>query len=232
MKRGKAVLALFFVISLFLQIKHFNNSDIFYHYGFAIGIDSSVKQFDIGVSLIYMLLPIIFIVFLLSGSVDRIKSDYGKLLMIRGYSKTKLYLRNLIKNNIIILIVVFAQIAVYYFFNVMFKYLCTNIFKSVLMYYAVLSLIITIQCLLELELMSNVANIAIFIYCYVSCFAAQVLQTNAFVKILLFPCLLFGMQNGAVTGNDIYFMFLGTAILLNAVITLAAVFKFKKIDIF
>ena len=232
MKKSKVVLSAFFIISLFIQIMYFNNSDVFYQYGFAIGIDSSVKQLDIAINLIYVLLPITFIIFLLSGSVERLKSGYGKLLIIRNYSKTKLYLKNFIKNNIIILIIVFFQTVLYSSVHTMFKSSNGNIFKSIVIYYVVLSLIITIQCILELITMPHIANIIIFIYCYVSCFVAQITPNNIFVKILMFPCLLFGMQNGAIQGNDLYFVFLSVSIFLNTIITLLAILKFKKTDIF
>lgn len=232
MKKSKVILTAFFVISLFIQIMYFNNSDVFYQYGFAIGIDSSVKQLDIGINLIYVLLPIIFIIFLLSGSVERIKSGYGKLLIIRNYSKTKLYLKNFIKNNIIILIIVIFQTALYSSVQIIFKSSDGNVFKSIVMYCIVLSLIITIQSILELVVMPHIANIIIFIYCYVSYFVAQVTPDNTFVKILMFPCLLFGMQNGAIQGNDIYYVFLIVSIFLNTIITLLAILKFKKTDIF
>ena len=232
MKKSKIVLALFWFLSLFIQIMYFGDSDVFYRYGFAIGIDSSIRQPDIGIDLIYVLLPIMFTVFLLSGSVERMRNGYGKLLIIRNYSKTKMYLKNSVKCNVILLSLVFLQIVLYSAFGCMFTPCGGSVLKSVIMYFAVLSLVITLQGVLELFTMPHIANIIVFIYCYVSYFAVQITPPNVFVKILLFPCLMFGMQNGAVSGEHIYFIFLGSAVILNVIFTSLGVLKFKKTDIF
>ena len=232
MKKSRIILSIFFVLSVAIQIVYFNNSDIFYQYGFAVGIDKSVKQLDIGINLIYVLLPIVFIVFLLSGSVEKMISGYGKLLIIRNYSKTRLFAKNCIKNNLIVLIVVLFQTFSYAIVKKTFKSSESNVFNSILMYFLFLSAIMAIQCFLEFFTLPHIANIIIFIYCFVSCFIVQISPDNVLVKLLLFPCLLFGMQNGAAYGNNVFYFYLVFSVLVNCAFTLLGLYKFKKADIF
>lgn len=232
MKKSRIILSIFFVLSVAIQIVYFNNSDIFYQYGFAVGIDKSVKQLDIGINLIYVLLPIVFIVFLLSGSVEKMISGYGKLLIIRNYSKTRLFVKNCIKNNLIVLIVVLFQTFSYAIVKKTFKSSESNVFNSILMYFLFLSAIMAIQCFLEFFTLPHIANIIIFIYCFVSSFIVQISPDNVLVKLLLFPCLLFGMQNGAAYGNNVFYFYLVFSVLVNCAFTLLGLYKFKKADIF
>ena len=232
MKKSKSILSVFFIISLIIQIVYFNNSDKFYKFGFAIGIERSIKQLDMGVDLVYVTLPVLFIIFLFSGSIHQITSGYGKLLIIRNYSKTRLYLKNYIKTFSSVVLLVIFETLFYILCNNMFHASDCDILKSVIMYCVVLNLIVSLQTFLELFIMPHIANIIVFIYCYISYFIAQIFTENEIIKILLFPCLLFGMQNSTSESNIIYYIFLCSTILLNLLLVIISIIRFKKTDIF
>lgn len=233
MKQTKIVVLITMLIAIFLQIIAFCNSPhSYYEFGFAIGVKSEYKELDVVMNLIYIMLPIAFILFFTSGSVQNLTQGYGKLLLIRNYSKTKLIIKQLFKNMLIILLIVLFQCVASLYFNKFLLSLESGITKALIIYFVIILAIIMLQSLLELYTSSQNVNIIIIIYCFVSYYIVQVTENNSILKIFLFPSLMFGMQNGAVSGGNIYYRYLCIGVVLNVILMLLCVRKFKRTDIF
>lgn len=232
MKLNKILLGFFCILAIFIQISFFSNYGCHFENGFLIGLVNTEKGSDVSIVLMYLLIPILFIIFFNSGALHNLTNGYGKLLIIRNYSKTKLYLRNYIKIVITSILAVVCQLVIYYFCNDLFAPLKTGLSKSIVMYIVVLNLIITIQYVIELFIAPHIANVILFIYSFISYYTVQVATDSPIMKILLFPSLLFGMQNGAVDGDGIYNIYLTVMILFNIIAVTIGILKFKKTDIF
>lgn len=231
MKRNKMILGALFILSVFIQMLYFKDLTIFPQYGFAVGLDRGIGGLDIGIHLVFVLAPLLFVLFFISGSVHELTHHFGKLVLIRNYSKVRLYLKNFLKNVISLAGMVFFEIVVYYLFRNWFAEIHQGVVKSIIMYFLTLTLMVALQSCLELFMPPNIANIMIMIYSFLSYFTAQIIEENVMIKILLFPCLLFGMQNGAVTHHTGYLIYLIAVVTLNLLLLVFGAMKFKKTDI-
>lgn len=231
MKRNKILLAVFFVISVFIQILYFENRKQLYEFGFAVGIEENIKS-GLDITVMYLLVPIIFIIFMISDSIHNLTHGYGKLLIIRHYSKTKLFLENRLKNALTVVGITAFQTIVYIPFNNTMLSLKGGLVQVLLMYFLVLNLIVMMQGVLELFIAPHIANIVLFIYSYISCYFIQMFSLNSFFRILLFPSLLFGTLNSSVVFNNTYFIYLSSTIAISIILIFIGIYKFKKTDIF
>lgn len=233
MKKTKLVSLVTLIVAIILQIFTFcRDTHNSYEFGFAIGISAEYKTGNIIFTLINYMIPLIFILFFTSGSMQNLIQGYGKVLLVRNYSRTKLIVKQLFKNLLTLLIIVLFQCAAILYFNQFLKSVKSGILKSLIMYFVILSAIIMLQCLLELYIPSHTVNAVLFIYSLVSYWIVQVTGNISVLKIILFPSLMFGMQNGALSGENIYYLFLCIGIILNTVLAVLCIRKFKKTDIF
>ena len=76
------------------------------------------------------------------------------------------------------------------------------------------------------------AQLIILIYSFFSYYIVQITEENILLKILLFPSLMFGMQNGAVDVESSYYIYFGTGMFINLILVILCIRKFKKSDIF
>ena len=233
MKKTKLVSLVTMIIAVILQIVTFlNDANNSYEFGFAIGLSAEYRTSNIVFSLINYMIPLIFILFFTSGSMQNLIQGYGKILLVRNYSRTKLIVKQLFKNLLTLLIIVLFQCAAILYFNQFLKSVKSGILKSLMMYFVILSAIIILQCLLEFYIPSHTVNAVLFIYSFVSYCIVQMTGNIAVLKIILFPSLMFGMQNGALSGENIYYLYLCIGVILNIILALMCTRKFKKTDIF
>lgn len=233
MKKSKLITLSTLLCAIIMQAFTFlNASGVYYENGFATGISNQSKNYDVAFSLIIIFLPIVFILFFFSGTIQEITQGYGKLLIIRSYSKVKLILKRLFRNSGLLLLMVLLQCAVFLFVNSSLICVEKGMLGSLIMYFIILHSIIMLQSFLELYITPQNASIILLIYSFASYYIVQVTEENVLIKILLFPCLMFGMQNGAVSGENIYYVYLCIGVIFNVILVLLCVHKFKKIDIF
>lgn len=216
---------------MFCQILYFANRNKLYEFGFAAGLSEEVKS-GLDVMLIYLSVPLIFIVFLVSGGIHNLTKSYGKLQIIRHYSKTKLFLKSIGKGVFKAALITIFQTTVYVPFNSTMLPLKGGIIQSLVMYFLVLNLIITLQCVLELYIAPHIANIVLFIYSYISCYIVQIFSVAPFFRILLFPSLLFGTLNSSVAFDNTYYLYIISVLFISILLVMIGVSKFKKTDIF
>jgi hypothetical protein len=233
MKKNKLIIAGVLAVSIFLQIAAFCNAgSTYFQNGFAIGVDNTAKHSSVVFSLVYILLPLIFVLFFFSGSIYQITHGYEKVLIVRNYSKTKLLLKRYLKNFLSLVAIVLFQCVAFMVLNRFLVPVPNGMAKSIIMYFIILHAVIMLQSLLELFMPPQNSYIFLFIYCFLSYYIVQIFTDNIFAKIALFPCLMFGMQNGAVESQNVFYVYLTMGILLNLLLTFICLLKFKKTDIF
>lgn len=231
MKRNKLILFVLFLVSMLIQIMYFKNRQQLYEFGFAAGI-SDKRSGDYSTSLMYLLVPILFIIFLVSGVIHNRTHGYGKLQIIRHYSKTKLFLKGLLKLGVAVAAITALQALLYIPVNSTMLPLEGNVVKIFIMYFLTLNLVVALQEVLELYIAPHIANIILIIFSYISCFIVQIFSAAPSIRILLFPSLLFGTLNSSTVFENTYYFYLASIIMMNVIVVVTGISKFKKTDIF
>lgn len=233
MKKAKFINFTMLIIAIILQAVTFcDNPSGYYENGFATGISNLNKHYDVALSLIYVILPFAFILFLFGGTVQDITHGYGKLLIIRNYSKSKLILRQIGINILLLLAVILIQCGIFAFINPYLNKIEHGRIQTIIMYFVIVQAVILLQSYLEFYMAVQNAQLIILIYSFFSYYIVQITEENILLKILLFPSLMFGMQNGAVDVESSYYIYLGTGIFINLILVILCIRKFKKSDIF
>ena len=95
LKKNKLVVLVTLILSCIIQLICFNQAQsTYYENGFMIGILNEPKPFNAIVimfvlqGMLPLLLPVFFILFFTSESVENLTHGYGKILIVRNYSKT------------------------------------------------------------------------------------------------------------------------------------------------
>ena len=104
--------------------------------------------------------------------------------------------------------------------------------QTIIMYFVIVQAVILLQYYLEFYMSVQNAQLIIFIYSFFSYYIVQITEENILLKILLFPSLMFGMQNGAVDVESSYYIYFGTGMFINLILVILCIRKFKKSDIF
>ena len=92
MKRNKAV-GLFLMIIIIFQALYFLNDESLHLYSFAVGINRESKDAMDIITMAVFLVPVFFMHFYFSETLYNLTHGYGKLYIIRQYSKTKLIIK-------------------------------------------------------------------------------------------------------------------------------------------
>ena len=239
LKKNKLVVLVTLILSCIIQLICFNQAQsTYYENGFMIGILNEPKPFNAIVimfvlqGMLPLLLPVFFILFFTSESVENLTHGYGKILIVRNYSKTILILKNCLKNCIKLICIIAFQLLIFLFINKNMLPVESGMLKSLLMYFLTLNALILIQGFLEIYIPAHIVNIIIFIYCFISYFLVNVISNTFVANIILFPSLMFGMQNGAATAENTYYLYLSAVIAINLLFLILFIKKFKKVDIF
>lgn len=230
MLKNKLVLLIILIISCLAQLFSF----VFYggfQNAFMIGLAADDYGFDI-VRFLPLLLSVCFILFFTSGSIEELKQGYGKMMIVRNYSKTVLILKRCLNNFLALLGIVLFQFVIFFIARESMTPVECNTVKTLGMYFLTIYSLTVIQALLEISVPAHIVNIGIFTYCFIAYYVVQNFVNAPIAKILFFPCLMFGMQNGAVSGESIYYWYLLFIIALNALCIFILNLRFKKTDIF
>ncbi len=233
MLKNKLVLLVALILSCVLQIVGLcQHPTTYFENGFIIGLDKNYIGFGVLTSILPLMLTVCFILFFTSGTVENLMHGYGKVLIVRDYSKTLLILKRCLSNCRTLICIVIFQLLVFLLVNNYLMPVESGMLKSVLMYFLILNALVLTQCFLEMYIPVYIVNILIFIYCSVSYYLVQMFFHSTAAKLIMFPCLLFGMQNGAVSADNTYYLYLAAAIIMNLLLVTLCIRRFKKIDIF
>ena len=77
-----------------------------------------------------------------------------------------------------------------------------ELLNLLIMYFLTIFSLIVIQSLLEISIPAHIVNIGIFIYCFIAYYLVQNFVDAPIWKMILFPSLMFGMQNECCVGRE------------------------------
>lgn len=156
----------------------------------------------------FVIIPVPFLLWLFSGRIETLTKGYGKMLIIRNYNRKKILLKEVGKMTLtVILLQCFSWTVFQAFANVDWKPLTmAQQAKSMTLYILVLVGTVLLQYCLEFLMNQIYANTITLVYYIISLFcygAVQDTGTQAILRGMFFPNLGFAMRNGAIeTGTD------------------------------
>lgn len=238
MKQNKRLVAFLLCVAVgFHFVSILRLPEAFYQHSFFVGLsrnyDFSVQV--MGLYWLFILGPLAFMLFYESGSMEDILYGYGKLMIIRRYSKTKLLLRVEGKLLLETLVFVAVQGGLSLLLGGKLEPVEQGLFPALAVFFLMTFLLLQLQLYLEFFFPSNVVTLGILAYLFSSCYMAQGLQLwqrAPGALFLLFPALLYGEQNGATHGEAIFPAALVFAVVANGILFFASKRRFSKIDIF
>lgn len=236
MKNSKIVGIILFTVIVFQCIFFFDH-DEFFVYTFAVGLKNEFGNSSNVIYILVLLSAIFFTYFYFSETVYRLTHGYGKLYIIRRYSKTKLMLKETGKTLISLICIVLFQAVLAYLFMGDLKTLSVPIIIACVCSYLLGAFAcVLLQMYLELYIEPHKATIALCAYTFISYSvvnrAAELIPNNYLVKFVFFPSLMFGEINGAIENVGQYAASICFLAVLSVCLIFANIYKFKKSDVF
>ena len=169
MKRNKAV-GLFLMIIIIFQALYFLNDESLHLYSFAVGINRESKDAMDIITMAVFLVPVFFMHFYFSETLYNLTHGYGKLYIIRQYSKTKLIIKQIVKIFLSVLVITAFQIITSFIFSASLKSVqAGNMIRCVSIYIICIFTMQMLQMMLEYFLKPEQAAIICCAYALVSC---------------------------------------------------------------
>lgn len=179
-----------------------------YYYSFATGLNiqqGTIKNF---IPILLLISPIIIETYLYCGEIYELSHGYGKLLIIRSYSKTKLIILSILNSATLLLLFILIQFFIYSISNRnMIQTTNYTILKSVLMYFIVNLNLILLEYIIGQFLQVHISALLTILYVSVSCCLGYATKISK-LKILFFPSLMFGSLNGSIGNEKNYFIYM------------------------
>lgn len=231
MKNNKGLLLIIAIVTLAQNI-FFSSDDTYFSYYFALGYPLENYEFAMLIYIVLTIGPIIFISFYFSETIKKYTSGYGKLLLIRNYSKYKLFSKLCIKVAAETVLIVLIQFSVYLVHNGELRPIGTEqIIRSVFTYGLGLIAMAYLQMLIELFVDSTKAVIINSFYLLASYVSSFIVKSKV-IRLFLFPSFMFGCENGALTSGNKYYISVLIITVWIAILFLCGNIKFKRTDIF
>lgn len=233
MKRNKTV-GLFLMIIIIFQAFFLLNNDSLFLYSFAVGINRGDKDpMDLVIMAVF-LVPVFFMHFYFSETLYNLTHGYGKLYIIRQYSKSKLIIKQIFKILASVLIIVAFQIVTSFIIGGgSLKHIrIVNMIRCVLLYIICVFAMQMLQMMLEYFLKPEQAAFTCCAYALVSYCVGYYLTNNILIRVFFFPCLMFGEENGALINETYYIKSFVVLLIICFCLIVGNIYKFKKADIF
>ncbi len=163
--------------------------------------------------ILFSIIPIPFILWLFSGTITSVISGYGKLYIIRDYSKSKMLIKEVGKMLIVVMVICSFTWTLFQLLRSdrWIPLTAQEHIRVMTMYALTLTGTILLQFCLEFVWGQVYAQTATLVYFTMSLFAYSLVKgTRALmlVRWICFPNLAFGMRNGAVdTGAKGVFLY-------------------------
>lgn len=232
MKNSKTVGIILIIAIIFQSIFFFEHNE-FFIYTFAVGLKTEYNSVPSVIYIFVLLSPIFFIYFYFSESIYRLTHGYGKIFIIRRYSKTKLLMKETRKMLISLIFIVFAQTTLALIFKGdLIALNAPVIIASICSYLLGVFVCALLQMQLEFYIEPQKVTIALCVYSFLSYSAAHFIPNNFFVKIIFFPSLMFGEVNGAIENLWQYIASICYLAVLSVCLFFANIYKLKKSDVF
>lgn len=189
MNKYKSLLFLFIVSVITQNISFYatNMEPFTFILGFSSAALSELNILDI----LLLLTPVVMIIYFFAGTLKDFTNGYGKLLIIRNYSKKKFVSKILFKTFIRIIFLTLIQYIINYLFNYNNFHLHTSLIKPTLMYILTIFCIILFQILIEFYIDSQYANLILVLYVISSFVVKKFIYKLYCVQAIFFPSLLF-----------------------------------------
>ncbi|MFQ7310806.1 DUF2705 family protein [Sellimonas sp.] len=238
--KNRKVSFLLLVSMLLIQRLLYQTTDLeLYQFPFA----SSLRIFDGQTSnilmILYVLIPIPYVLFEFSGKVKGLLEGYGKLFVIRSYKREWLYLKTIGKCALELIVIIGVQTLMFLWGRQKWEEISALQAGLVLAaYWLGLFLLVMLQMCLEFFMDSNYANLIINIFFVLSLFIGTgTMRSERLygIGILFFPNLFFGTRNGAIQQGDIdvnYEFALTYLVMASVIVCVFSIQKFRKKDIF
>ena len=180
------------------------------------------------VQILYAYIPLPFVLFYFSGNAREITTGYGKLWLIRSYSRERLYLKNAILSAAKLACIVIGQTIIFLICDGTWNDLSSiKLIQVIVTYFVGVWTLIQLQFLLELFMDASISNII----------GNNVLINRDLSRIgvMLFPNMLFGTRSGIIYQKNIYVRYETSiiyVIILLVVLNIISIIKYKKTDIY
>lgn len=235
-------LFLFVLATIILQATIVYNSELLYtNFPFLDGVPVTTSFLLENRYLLTWYLPVVSMSVYFTGYLGDTLGKYGKILMVRNYSKEKWVLKQYIHTATNLLVFVLCQIFVYYWLSIGYPLLSLEVtIKLVVMYYLTLLSLFSFQLLLELYISPQISQLAVNTYIIFSIFLTSNMFEYNLPKMyyyLMLPNYGMGLRTGLSDidnfSNTVMEFSIGfiIIILFQIVITLLSVNRIKKIDI-
>lgn len=232
MKKSKFAGIILMIVIVFQSVFFFLNSQ-FFICTFAVGLKTEHSNFPNVIYIFALLSAVFFVYFYFSETVYRLTHGYGKMYIIRKYSRTRAMLKETGKVLLSLICIVLFQTVLAFLLKGNLRSLNTPIIiASICAYLLGVFVCVLIQMHLEFYIEPMPAVIALCVYTFLSYYAAKFIPDNFLIKIIFFPSLMFGEINGVVENIGQYIASICFLTALSVCLIFANIYKFKKSDIF
>lgn len=200
MKHSKTSIFLILVTVIMQNVivVHTGYQDFNYTFAFGLPLAKNIKSF---LPLCNMILPVFIFSFMVSDMSEQLIHGYGKLLLVRNFSKRNLLNISIIRSCILLLIIIIFQIFLYSIHHTGLKDVSFNIvFKAFFIYYLVNVCLIELEHLMGMLFGMQLGSLISIVYIFISSCMGY-LNQSLIIKISCFPCLMFGILNGTLNEN-------------------------------
>lgn len=197
---------------------------------FVSGLEKVEKYHPLDILALYM--PILFCLLYFSGRYKDKLEGYGRLLIIRCYSKNKLVLKE-VKNifkDVILVFILQTMVGVVFSANIDL----TNLYLFISLsagYIITMVLFVCLQFFLEFYIQQSVTNLIVVVYGLIALFV-QLMAKSSIINYIFFPANMFGELNGAINNNFKFFTILIFELIIICIIVKVISLCFKKKDIY
>lgn len=181
---------------------------------------------------VFLLAPLLIIFTFFSGTLKELTEGYGKLVIIRNYSRNKLLAKELIKVMSYVILIVLMQAVVSWSILKEFSVADISFAKSLITYFLALYLLILFEIFLELFSLKQSSVLVLIIYTLISYFLKGSVKKFTLLKIIFFPNLIFCRFDSAVFFDSDFVSSTAILILLTTIMIILNFKKFKEVDIF
>lgn len=189
----------------------------------------SQNTYNLCIGLCYI--PIPFILFIFSNDIKELLAGYGKILIIRNYSKRLMMIKAIIKAMLqITIIILIMWIFQNIFLTNTHRYSLQSQIYCIILYILTFSSLVVLQYVLELFFSSQISNIIANFYIILSLLLWHpTVEVNAHLSKILFINLAYVNRNG---GIDAFYKNMLFILLILLTLIIICIETFSKKDIF
>lgn len=199
---------------------------------FVIGFPDGLNEFSNLILLFILFAPLVIIFFFFSGSLQDLTNGYGKLVIIRNYSKNILLMKVIFKSLIETFFIISIQTFESYMFRTQNIFFDLSFIKSLCVYFVTVFSLVVMEMLIELNTDAQYACLAVIIYTFVSYSLKKIALNSLIIKVIFFPCVLFERFPEARIFEKNFLLLIILLIFVNLFLIILTLKRFRNIDIY